>query len=116
MNFSKYCCFFTIVFFASPLVKVSAQYNVDSLRILTRTLPDGLDRLNAYKDLAFVHYARDGELAERYCDTICMIADRAKLTKAKSKAEYFRAAIAMSRGDNFKAIEHIDRGMQTLEP
>ncbi|MEM9525216.1 MAG: hypothetical protein AAGA31_01350, partial [Bacteroidota bacterium] len=93
-----------------------AQYNVDSLRFLAQTLPDGLERLNTYKDLAFVHYGQNGELAGRYCDTIEMIAERANLPKARSKAYYFRAAIALVNGDSQAGIEYARTGLNILEP
>jgi len=85
---------------------------VDSLLKLAKSLPDGVEKADVYKNLAFQLFPVSADSALMFCDSMEAIGDRIQDPAHAAKADYFRAAIHMQEGNYEEALRYIDEALQ----
>lgn len=76
-------------------VRVEAQGEIDSLKMVLRTTPTGKDKLDLYGKICW-HYAGTAQLdlARQYADSVKILATALKDEKVLMRAKYYYGVIA----------------------
>ena len=105
-----------ISFFCQIVLNISLNGQLDSLKGIVSTLPNGKEKADIYKDIAFAHYNNQPDIALRYCDTLAQLAIEINYPNRLYSAYYLRGLAYFTKGDYSKALSNTEKAIQGYQP
>jgi signal transduction histidine kinase/CheY-like chemotaxis protein len=104
-----------LVFSLSLLPLAFTFGQIDSLLQLAGALPDGKEKADVYKNLAFHSYTTAPDSALLFCDSLEAIGQRLGEEEYRAKAHYFRAASYLQKGAYPQALEYASTALEQFK-
>lgn len=107
------------VFFFSIFFTICCLHDgygqLDSLLSVVQTLPDGKEKCDVYKDIAYGYYNEKPDLALLYCDTLYSLAKKIKYSKRVNSSYYLRSTTLYVKGQYQEALSAADMAIEGFE-
>ena len=89
-----------------------AQMNIDSLREVVHKMPDDIDKIFAYQDIAMEYLYPAPDICIQYSDTIHLLSEKIDNLQGFCMAYYLKGAAYYVKEDFNKAIEHAETALE----
>lgn len=100
--------FLSFLFYFIP---TSSFGQVDSLKKMVQSLPEGEEKVDVYKNIAFHYYYENPDLCLKYCDTMEQLSLAIDFPKGLSKANYLRSTAYYTKGDYLIALDFAEKSI-----